>query len=170
MIWQVRFRESLFVDFLGALHVHASDEALTDFSRAKLATSLPFLCGLASRSKEAKGQKIVCQLSETLRGSSNTTSNGGAGRSPEAYLKELQSAFLESQLIFLNGVFEGRLRSTTLHPPTGKQIVLALTPLKAHDVVALAYYLDNLDHRKIQLEGLLLQVRLQMSSFQANKL
>jgi len=156
---EVRFRESLFVDFLGALHVHTTGETLSEFSKAKLATSLPFLCGLSSLSKDVKGQKIVYQLSQALHKSSQS-------RSPETYLQELRPSWIDSQQIFLNGVFEGRLRSATLFPPSGRQIVLALTPLKPHEIVSLAYYLDNLNHAAgARIEGLLLQVSEKALSF-----
>ncbi len=127
-------------------------EDIRDFSKEKLVACLPFFCGLSSKEESSKGQRMVAKFLDGL--------SGGLPRhrEPDFYLSALQKVWLESQQAWLNGVYEGRLKSIYIYPPPGdRQIILALTTLRLHDLIPLAYYLDNLDPKHVQLEGLTMQ-------------
>ncbi len=146
---EVRFRESLFVDFLGSVHVHVAQEDVRDFSKDKLVACLPFFCGLSSKEESSKGQKMVVQFLDGISGGIPRP------REPDFYLSALQRVWLESQQAWLNGVYEGKLKNIYIYPPPGdRQIVLALSKLPMHELLPLAYYLDNIDPKRVQLEGL----------------
>ncbi|TRY77862.1 hypothetical protein TCAL_08134 [Tigriopus californicus] len=147
---ETHFIDSLFIDFLGVLHTHAAEEDISDFSKQKLVTTIPLLCGLSSKEK-SPDQKIVAQMLDGMTGVRSK-------RDPLFYVKFLEHLWMESQQTFLNAVYEARLRKITIYPPPGdRQIVLALARLYPHDVIPLAYYLHNIDHNHVQLEGLMLQ-------------
>lgn len=147
---ETHFIDSLFIDFLGVLHTHAAEEDISDFSKQKLATTIPLLCGLSSKEK-TPDQKIVAQMLDGMTGVRSK-------RDPLFYIKFLEHLWMESQQTFLNAVYEARLRKIAIYPPPGdRQIVLALARLYPHDVIPLGYYLHNIDQDQVKLEGLMLQ-------------
>lgn len=150
---EVHFVHSLLMDFLASVHVHLANEEVGDWTKNKLVTCLPFLCGLSVKDSGNKvaSQSIVKRVVDSMSGLPPT-------RDPDYYIRFLQNLWLETQQVFLNCVYEARMRSVTIYPPPGdKQIVLALNTLYMHDVIPLAYYLENVDASKIHVEGLLMQ-------------
>ena len=119
---------------------------------------VPLLCGLASRDK-SESQKIVYKVVKSLGAEDAEYKN------TEEYLRYLQGLFLgnlhkkfytnninimhnnlESPITFLHCIHESRMKKIhILPPPSEKSIYIVQTKMAIHDIVSLAYYLENFD-------------------------
>ena len=145
------FHDKQMMEFLACLHIHTSQEELGDISKTKTIKMIPLLCSLASRDK-SDSQKIVFKVVREFG------DEEGSDRNAEYYLKYLQGMFLESPITFLHCIHESRMKKIhLLPPPNEKQIYIVQTKMAIHDIVALAYYLENFDRSRINPEALVIQ-------------
>ena len=64
----------------------------------------------------------------------------------------------DSPITFLHCIHESRMKKIhILPPPSEKQIYIVQTKMAIHDIVALAYYLENYDRSRINPEALVIQ-------------
>ena len=145
------FHDKQMMEFLACLHIHTSQEELGEISKTKTIKMIPLLCSLASRDK-SDSQKIVFKVVREFG------EEEGSDRNAEYYLKYLQGMFLESPITFLHCIHESRMKKIhLLPPPNEKQIYIVQTKMAIHDIVALAYYLENYDRSRINPEALVIQ-------------
>ena len=147
------FHDKQMMEYLACLHIHTSQEELGDISKTKTIKMIPLLCSIASRDK-SDSQKIVFKVVREFGEEEDSDSD----RNAEYYLKYLQGMFLESPITFLHCIHESRMkRIHLLPPPNEKQIYIVQTKMAIHDIVALAYYLENYDRSRINPEALVIQ-------------
>ena len=148
---EVNFVDMRIVEFLAAVHIHLQDKDCEDIPNCNLKRMLPMLCGLASTSKEPE-QKIVGRLLEVL-------SEHKPGREPEHYMRQrsLQELWSQDIHLFLNSVYEGRMRKIHLRPPVNEeQLIFAETQLSSYDILSLAHYINYFDRKSVPLSSIIL--------------
>ena len=145
------FHDKQMMEFMACLHIHTGQEELGDISKTKTIKMIPLLCALASRDK-SDSQKIVFKVVKQFGDEEESDRNA------EYYLKYLQGMFLESPITFLHCIHESRMKKIhLLPPPNERQIYIVQTKMAIHDIVALAYYLENFDRSRINPEALVIQ-------------
>ena len=145
------FHDKQMMEFMACLHIHTSQEELGDISKTKTIKMIPLLCALASRDK-SESQRIVFKVVKEFGDEEESDRNA------EYYLKYLQGMFLESPITFLHCIHESRMKKIhLLPPPNERQIYIVQTKMAIHDIVALAYYLENFDRSRINPEALVIQ-------------
>ena len=148
---EINFIDTPIIEYLASIHTHISEENMDDFSKNKLIDGLPFMCGLSSLETRLESQRIVSELLHAISGIPPK-------RTPHFYLKCLDKLWIETQIVFLNCVYEARLKKIDLYPPPNdKTIVLGLTKLHIHDLAPLSWYLTHVDPEVVQLDAVLLQ-------------
>lgn len=159
---------TFFVEFLACVHLHTDDGDLGEISRTKTIRMVPLLCGLASRFEEnieslhclplpgtsQRARRSSSRLSRTLVQKMRNT------RTPRSILdifklyiwvsvlvlKVCPFYSSDSPITFLHCIHESRMKKIhLLPPPSEKQIYIVQTKMAIHDIVSLAYYLENFD-------------------------
>ena len=147
---ECNFFDKHLINFLASVHLHLSGEEVSEVSKDDILQMLPYLCGISSNVKN--GEQRIVNLFVT------EVASNFLDQDPELYVRFTKELWMDSLSIFLHCVYEGRLKKIKIRPPDNEnEIFIVETDLAIHDVIALAYYLDKVDYRRVHITGLGIQ-------------